>query len=149
MRLIITEKNNSAQKIAEILSGGAAKETKSFTIPVFKWSDSEGETSVVGTGGHGVERAFPEEKEYKQWKLDLIHGLVDAPLITRPTDGKKNVNVPKDKKPEDMTLEECTALLGGAKAGKGAKTKKTAAPKTAAKKAPKKKAAKRAKAKKA
>ena len=77
MRLIITEKNNSAQKIAEILSGGAATETKSFTIPVFKWSDSEGETSVVGTGGHGVERAFPEEKEFKQWKLDDLVPLLD------------------------------------------------------------------------
>ena len=106
MRLIITEKNNSAQKIAEILSGGAATETKSFTIPVFKWSDSEGETSVVGTGGHGVERAFPEEKEYKQWKLDLIHGLVDAPLITRPTDGKKNVirAVQKEAKAADSLV---------------------------------------------
>ena len=106
MRLIITEKNNSAQKIAEILSGGAATETKSFTIPVFKWSDSEGETSVVGTGGHGVERAFPEEKEFKQWKLDLIHGLVDAPLITRPTDGKKNVirAVQKEAKAADSLV---------------------------------------------
>ncbi|HMZ47953.1 MAG TPA: hypothetical protein PLP28_03170, partial [Flavobacteriales bacterium] len=67
--------------------------------------------------------------------------------LYRPT--AQFTSTPKDKKPEDMTLEECTALLGGAKAGKGAKTKKTAAPKTAAKKAPKKKAAKRAKAKKA
>ncbi len=66
------------------------------------------------------------------------------------TDGKKNINVPKDKKPEDMTLEECTKLLGGAKAGRGAKSsKKSASPKTASKATPKKKAAKRAKASKA
>ncbi len=66
------------------------------------------------------------------------------------TDGKKNVNVPKDKKPEDMTLEECTTLLGGAKGAKGAKATKKAAPaKAASKAAPKKKAAKRAKARKA
>jgi len=90
MRLIITEKNNSAEKIADILSGGSSTENKSFTVPIFKWSDGEGDHAVVGTGGHMVERAFPEGKEYKQWKLDLIHGLVDAPLITRASDGKKN-----------------------------------------------------------
>ncbi|MBK5232277.1 MAG: DNA topoisomerase I [Thermoleophilia bacterium] len=106
MRLIITEKNNSAQKIAEILSGGNAKELKSFTTPVFKWSDSDGDHSVIGTGGHMVERAFPEEKEYKQWKLDLIHGLVDAPLITRASDGKKNVikAVQKEAKVADSLI---------------------------------------------
>ncbi len=42
---------------------------------------------TIGLKGHAVERAFPEEKEFKQWKLDLIHGLIDAPLVTRPTDG--------------------------------------------------------------
>ncbi|HNF84003.1 MAG TPA: hypothetical protein PLE13_08465, partial [Solirubrobacterales bacterium] len=89
MRLIITEKNNSAQKIAEILSHGAATETKSFTVPVFRWEDSDGETAVIGTGGHFVGREFPQEKEYKQWKLDLIPGLIDAPLETGPIDGKK------------------------------------------------------------
>jgi DNA topoisomerase-1 len=106
MRLIITEKNNSAQKIAEILSGGTSKETKSFTVPVFRWRDSDGDHAVIGTGGHKVERAFPEDKEYKQWKLDLIHGLVDAPLITRPSDGKKNVvrAVQKEAKAADSLV---------------------------------------------
>jgi DNA topoisomerase-1 len=70
MRLIVTEKNNSAQKIAEILSGGNATDAKSFTVPVFRWTDGDGEHAVLGTGGHAVERAFPEGKEYKQWKLD-------------------------------------------------------------------------------
>jgi len=106
MRLIITEKNNSAEKIADILSGGSAKENKSFTVPIFKWSDEDGDHSVLGTGGHAVERAFPEGKEYKQWKLDLIHGLIDAPLITQPTDGKKNVvkAVQKEAKSADSLI---------------------------------------------
>ena len=63
-----------------------------------------------------------------------------GPYISNGT--KKYVNVPKDKKPEDLTLEECLALLGAIadKGGKGAK--KAAAPK--AKKAdPRKKAAKK------
>ncbi len=58
------------------------------------------------------------------------------------TDGKKNVNVPKDKKPEDLPLEECTALIGaGGKAAKGGK--KSAAPKAAAKASPKKRKARK------
>ncbi len=106
MRLIITEKNNSARKIAEILSGGSAKENKSFTVPVFKWSDRDGDHSVLGTGGHFVQRQFPEEKVYKQWKLDLIHGLVDAELETGPIDGKKNVikAVQKEAKAADSLV---------------------------------------------
>lgn len=106
MRLIITEKNNSAQKIAEILSNGAATEKKSFTVPVFRWEDGDGETAVIGTGGHFVGREFPQEKEYKQWKLDLIPGLIDAPLETGPIDGKKNVikAVQKEAKSADSLV---------------------------------------------
>jgi DNA topoisomerase-1 len=106
MRLIITEKNNSAQKIAEILSNGAATEKKSFTVPVFRWEDADGETAVIGTGGHFVGREFPQEKEYKQWKLDLIPGLIDAPLETGPIDGKKNVikAVQKEAKAADSLV---------------------------------------------
>ena len=35
MRLIVTEKNNSAKKIAEILSGGTAKEGASYKTPFY------------------------------------------------------------------------------------------------------------------
>ena len=56
MRLIITEKNNSARKIAEILSGGIATEKKSFTVPIFRWEDAEGETAVVGTVIRAVQK---------------------------------------------------------------------------------------------
>jgi DNA topoisomerase-1 len=74
-------------------------------------------------------------------------------------DGETNANVPKDKKPEDVTLDEALSLLE-ARAGAGGKKKKAsakkatapkkeAAPKKAAKKAaPKKAAAKKAPAKK-
>lgn len=87
MRLIITEKNNSAKKIAEILSGGNVSSDKSYTVPLYKWTDSEGDHMTIGLKGHAVQRAFPDEKVYKQWKLDTIHDLVDAPLVQVPTDG--------------------------------------------------------------
>ena len=42
MRLIVTEKNNSAKKIAEILSGGSAKEGASYKTPYYEWNDGNG-----------------------------------------------------------------------------------------------------------
>lgn len=69
------------------------------------------------------------------------------------TDGETNANVPKDKKPEDITADEALSLLAArAEAGGGKKRKKAPAKKAAAPKketAPKKPAAKKAVAKKA
>lgn len=69
------------------------------------------------------------------------------------TDGETNANVPKDKKPEDITAHEALSLLAArAEAGGGKKRKKAPAKKAAAPKketAPKKPAAKKAVAKKA
>lgn len=71
------------------------------------------------------------------------------------TDGTKNASVPKDRKPEELTLEECQKILaeaparGRRKAGKKkaskkkASRKKAAKKKTAKKKAAKKKASKK------
>jgi DNA topoisomerase-1 len=59
-------------------------------------------------------------------------------------DGETNANVPKDKKPEDVTLDEALSLLearaamgGSKKKGKKAPAKKAAEPKAAKKAAPK------------
>ncbi len=73
------------------------------------------------------------------------------------TDGETNANTPKDKKPEDIELDEALSLLaaraemGGGKKRKKAPAKKAAAPKVAAKPkaaAPKKAATKKPAAKK-
>jgi DNA topoisomerase I len=72
-------------------------------------------------------------------------------------DGETNANVPKDKKPEDVTLDEALALLAARAEAGGGKKKRGAAKKAAPKKeaaaakkaAPKKTAAKKAPAKKA
>ena len=42
MRLIVTEKDNSAKKIAQILSGGKAKQDKSYGIPHYSWEGDDG-----------------------------------------------------------------------------------------------------------
>ena len=87
MRLIVTEKNNSAKKIAEILSGGKAKEEASYKTPYYTWEDDAGPQATIGLKGHVLNPAFPEE--YKSWQEVDPRDLIDAPLIKQPVD--KNV----------------------------------------------------------
>jgi DNA topoisomerase-1 len=87
MRLIVTEKNNSAKKIAEALSGGSNGSDKSFKVPFYTWSDENGEHMTIGLKGHVLGPAFPEG--YSNWQKTDLHDLIDAELIKEPTD--KNV----------------------------------------------------------
>src|SRR3712207_8913591 len=87
MRLIITEKNNSAKKIAEILSRGEAKADAAYKVPFYTWSDGDGEHTTVGLKGHVMGVAFPEG--YSNWQETDLHDLIDAELVPEPTD--KNV----------------------------------------------------------
>jgi DNA topoisomerase-1 len=87
MRLIVTEKNNSAKKIAEALSKGSNGEDKSFKVPFYTWSDADGDHMTIGLKGHVLGPAFPEG--YSNWQKTDLHDLIDAELIKEPTD--KNV----------------------------------------------------------
>jgi DNA topoisomerase-1 len=89
MRLIVTEKNNSAKKIAEILGAaqGGPTSDKSFKVPYYMWSDSDGDHMTIGLKGHVLGPAFPEG--YSNWQKTDLHDLIDAELIKEPTD--KNV----------------------------------------------------------
>jgi DNA topoisomerase-1 len=86
MRLIVTEKNNSARRIAEILGDGA-KSDKAYRVPYYTWSDGEGEHMVIGLKGHVLNPAFPDG--YANWQETDPKELIDAELIKEPTD--KNV----------------------------------------------------------
>ncbi|MBL7939309.1 MAG: type I DNA topoisomerase [Flavobacteriales bacterium] len=89
-------------------------------------------------------------KEFTGTGIQVLDGKY-GPYIT---DGNKNANLPKDRKPEEITVEEATALLAAAperKGGKGRRGARKAAPvksaapkKVAKKKASPKKAAKKA-----
>ncbi|MGN6217516.1 MAG: DNA topoisomerase I [Solirubrobacterales bacterium] len=88
MRLIVTEKNNSAKKIAEALSNGTNSADKTYKVPFYAWTDAEGnEHMTVGLKGHVLGPAFPEG--YSNWQKTDLHDLIDAQLIKQPTD--KNV----------------------------------------------------------
>jgi DNA topoisomerase-1 len=87
MRLIVTEKNNSAKRIAEILSGGSAKADATYKVPHYTWSDSDGDHMAIGLKGHVMSPAFPEG--YSNWQQTDLHELIDADIVKEPTD--KNV----------------------------------------------------------
>jgi DNA topoisomerase-1 len=88
MRLIVTEKNNSAKKIAEALSNGSNGSDKTFKVPFYTWTDENGkEQMTIGLKGHVLGPAFPEG--YSNWQKTDLHDLIDAALIKEPTD--KNV----------------------------------------------------------
>src|SRR3954451_5371952 len=87
MQLIVTEKNNSAKKIAEILSGGTAAEGASYKTPYYTWSDENGDYMTIGLKGHVLNPAFSES--YSNWPQTNTRDLIDAELIKEPTD--KNV----------------------------------------------------------
>jgi DNA topoisomerase I len=86
MRLIVTEKNNSARKIAEHLGNGAT-EASHYKVPYFTWSDGDGDHTVIGLKGHVLNPSFPDG--YSNWQKTDLHELIDANLIKEPTD--KNV----------------------------------------------------------
>lgn len=75
-------------------------------------------------------------KEFEGSSIQVLAGRY-GPYIT---DGSKNANVPKEKKPEEVTLEEATKLLADAPERKG-KAKRAASRGSARKAAPRKRKA--------
>jgi DNA topoisomerase-1 len=79
MELIITEKDNAARRIAEILSDGAARSEGRHGVNVYRWGD----TRVVGLSGHVVGLDFPPE--YSNWRDVEPHELIDADIVKAAT----------------------------------------------------------------
>ena len=77
--LIITEKDNAARRIAEILSGGSAEAERTRGVNVYTW----GGTRCIGLSGHVVGVDFPPE--YDDWRDVEPVELIDAPIDKRPT----------------------------------------------------------------
>ncbi len=87
MRLIVTEKNNSAKKIADILGKGEAKSDATYKVPFYTWGEGDDAQMTVGLKGHVLNPAFPEG--YSNWQETDPKTLIDAELVTEATD--KNV----------------------------------------------------------
>ena len=97
MRLVVSEKNIAAKRIAEILAVGSPKADKVYTTPVYTFKGRDGEEWVsMGLKGHIMEVDFPEEVadpadpkgtlSLKKWSLDSLPVLVDTPILKLPAE---------------------------------------------------------------
>ena len=79
MHLIITEKHDTAKRIAAILSEKKPERERVSGVDTYKF---DGKT-VVGLSGHIVEVDFP--KDYNNWQKTDLKTLVHAEVLTKPT----------------------------------------------------------------
>ncbi|MGH3146373.1 MAG: DNA topoisomerase I [Rubrobacter sp.] len=79
MRLIISEKANTAKKISQFLSEGSVKEGKHRSVPhhTFRWKGEE--TISVGLKGHVLNPEYPEQ--YSNWQKVEPRELIDAEIL--------------------------------------------------------------------
>ena len=82
MKLIVTEKNQTAKRIAEILSGGTAKHEGGPRSTVYSYDENGSEVKSVGMRGHVLQVDFPEE--YRSWQEVEPRSLIDAEIIKTP-----------------------------------------------------------------
>ncbi len=84
IRLIVTEKDTTAKRIANILAKGKVKEEKAYNIPAYFFKDGEGsEYQCIGLKGHILKVDYPEE--YNNWQKVEPIKLIDAKIIKIPT----------------------------------------------------------------
>jgi DNA topoisomerase-1 len=102
MRLIVTEKDNSAKKIAQILSAGKAKESKSYGIPFYEWEGPDGVESVIGLKGHLMNPVFPEG--FSEWRKVEPRELIDARLLKEPIQKSVHKALRKQGKDADSVV---------------------------------------------
>src|ERR687884_1400877 len=79
MLLVISEKANTAKKIAQFLSEGSVKEGKHRSVPhhTFMWKGEE--TVSVGLKGHVLNPEYPEE--FSNWQKVEPRELIDAEIL--------------------------------------------------------------------
>lgn len=82
--LIITEKDKSARRIAEILSGGKFGSKKVLKLPVYVFKKNGQEVHVIGLKGHLLKVDFPSK--YQNWQKVDPKELIDAEIIKIPID---------------------------------------------------------------
>ncbi len=75
-KLIVTEKNNTAARIATILSNGSMKRAYPHRVPVFTFSKDGDEVTVVGLRGHILNLDYPPE--LNEWEKVELKRLVWA-----------------------------------------------------------------------
>ena len=66
MKLVVTEKNDAAQKIADLLGASKPKADKVFSTPVYRFDVDGEEWVTIGLRGHILEPDFAPQLVYKK-----------------------------------------------------------------------------------
>ena len=66
MKLVVTEKNDAAQKIADLLGASKPKADKVFSTPVYRFQKDGEEWVTIGLRGHILEPDFTPQLIYKK-----------------------------------------------------------------------------------
>ncbi len=82
--LIITEKDKTARRIAEILSEGKYGSKKISRLPVYIFKKDSREFHIIGLKGHLLKVDFPSR--YQNWQKVDPKELIDAQIIKVPID---------------------------------------------------------------
>jgi DNA topoisomerase-1 len=96
MRLVISEKNIAAKRIAEILAVGKPKADKVYSTPVYRFRRDGEDWVSIGLKGHIMKVDFPETVpgggtpvDLRKWNLEALPVLVQAPIVK--TDAVKGI----------------------------------------------------------
>lgn len=90
--LIISEKNITARKIADILSGGKFRTEKQVRYPVYTWEKKGDTYRCFGLRGHILKVDFPDE--YSSWQKVELEKLATTEVEKKPIE-KSLVNLVK------------------------------------------------------
>lgn len=66
MKLIVTEKNDAAEKISELLGAGRPKKDKVYSTPIYRFTHEGEEWVTIGLRGHILEVDFAKELTYRK-----------------------------------------------------------------------------------
>ncbi|MDA3935978.1 MAG: DNA topoisomerase, partial [Actinomycetota bacterium] len=85
MRLIVSEKNIAARRIAEILAVGKPKADKVYQTPVYRFRRDGEDWVSIGLKGHIMKVDFADEHDgvslRTPWDLDQLKTMVHAPVV--------------------------------------------------------------------
>jgi DNA topoisomerase-1 len=102
LKLIITEKDTAAKKIASILASGKVEAGSYQRVPIYRFSRNGNDFAVVGLKGHILQLEYPEE--YSDWRKVEPRELIDAQLLKAPA-AKSVINALK------KTAKECDDVI--------------------------------------
>lgn len=84
MKLVVTEKNDAAQKIADLLGASKPKADKVYSTPIYRFTLNDEEWVTIGLRGHILEPDFAQQLIYKKrggWRGVGIDGeALDADI---------------------------------------------------------------------